>query len=89
MAHDKTLPLPLEPNPPRAAFRLRIKALGISISQFAKLWGIEVQTIYGWTIRSGDKYPPPYAWRMLRLTELDPSILRTLALMPVGRKEHQ
>jgi hypothetical protein len=87
MASDKTLPLLLEPDPPRADFRLRIKAVGISIKHFAQLWGIGVQTIYGWTISRGDKYPPPYAWRMLRLTELDPSILRTLALMPLIGKE--
>jgi|WetSurMetagenome_2_1015567.scaffolds.fasta_scaffold570351_1 hypothetical protein len=87
MARDKTLPLPLEPDPPRAAFRQRIVALGISIKHFAQLWGLGVQTIYGWTNSSGDKYPPPYAWRMLRLTELDPSILRPLALMSLIGKE--
>lgn len=83
------LPLPLEPDPPRAAFRLRIMALGIPIRRFAKSWGLGVQTIYGWTNRNGSKYPPPYAWRMLSLTEQNQSILDTLALMPPTGRERR
>ena len=86
---QETLPLPLYKNPPRAEFRLRIMALGVSIRSFALLWGLGVQTIYGWTNRNGSKYPPPYAWRMLSLTEQNQGILDTLALMPPTGRERR
>ena len=84
---QETLPLPLYKNPPRGEFRLRIMALGVSIRSFALLWGLGVQTIYGWTNRKSPKYPPPYAWRMLALTEANPALLHDLSLMPPISKE--